>query len=137
MKFRNGFVTNSSSTSFIISTKSQLNLKCFMGAIGANGSSPMNKIFEDLFTAIDKNKQNVFEAASTKEISGIAEFLNKKGFDKECIDKVKELISNNQVVYHGYLSSEEAPNPSELFFCSEIFVICNDDIYFNGSIGGW
>ena len=137
MKFRNSFVTNSSSTSFIISTKSKLDLKCFMDSIGATGNSPMNKIFEDLFRAIENNKEDIYDAASTRDVEGITIFLQGKGFNKECTDKVKELILNDQKVYYGYLSSEEDPNPSELFFCTEIFVICDDNIYFNGTIGGW
>ena len=47
MKIRNGFVTNSSSTSFILSMKEEFTEENFISALGAEGDSPLNKIFED------------------------------------------------------------------------------------------
>ena len=66
MKIRKGFVTNSSSTSFIISLKEEFSKVNFMSAIGANGNSTMNKIFEDLFQAIEDDKQNIIEPRDRK-----------------------------------------------------------------------
>ena len=134
MKIRQSFVTNSSSTSFIISTKKVFNKDNFMSAIGAVGNSPLNKIFEDLFEAIENNKQDINIAS--KEYKNIEEFLNKEGFNKQTILKVKSFLDNGRKVYFGYLRSDGS-SASEVYFCCESFVLSEDDIYFNGNISGW
>jgi len=66
MKIRNGYVTNSSSTSFLISLKDSWKKEAFMSAVGADGESPMNSIFEDLFEAINNQKQEINKAVKDK-----------------------------------------------------------------------
>lgn len=135
MKIRKGFVTNSSSTSFIISLKDEYSKNNFMKAIGADGDSPMNKIFEDLFCAIEDDKENIISAANDKDID-VGTFLSKQGFSQETVDKVDKMLSDGRTVYYGKLSSD-GETPSEEYFCCESFVLCDDNIYFNGNIGGW
>jgi len=137
MKIRKGFVTNSSSTSFIISLKEEFSMENFMMAIGANGNSPMNKIFEDLFQAIDDDKQNIFDVANEyQEGISVGEFLQKKGFNQDTVKKVEVLLQDGREVYYGRLRSD-GETPSEIFFCCDSFVLCEENIYFNGNIGGW
>ena len=88
MKYRNGFVTNSSSTSFIISIKSEFSKESFMSGIGADGESPMNVIFEDLFDAIDMNKQPIQDAAKN---NGGVEMLLKKIAGKPFVTEFPKL----------------------------------------------
>lgn len=137
MKIRKGFVTNSSSTSFIISLKEEYSKDNFMRALGATGDSPMNKIFEDLFCAIEDDKENIISAAKRydKEIE-VGDFLSKQGFSQDTIDEVNKMISDGREVFYGRLSSD-GETASEVFFCCESFVLCDDNIYFNGNIGGW
>ena len=137
MKIRKGFVTNSSSTSFIISLKETYSKDNFMTAIGTDGDSPMNKIFEDLFYAIEEDKKDIIDAARNydKEVE-VREFLIKQGFSKDTITVVENLLSEGRKVYYGRLSSD-VETPSEEFFCCESFILCDDNIYFNGNIGGW
>ena len=134
MKYRNGFVTNSSSTSFIISIKSEFSKESFMSGIGADGESPMNVIFEDLFDAIDMNKQPIQDAA--KNNGGVEMLLKKDGYSSETISQVLKLISEGREVYYGELASDGS-TPAEIYFCCESFILCEDDIYFIGNIGGW
>jgi len=106
-----------------------------MKAIGADGDSPMNKIFEDLFCAIEDDKENIISAANDKDID-VGTFLSKQGFSQETVDKVDKMLSDGRTVYYGKLSSD-GETPSEEYFCCESFVLCDDNIYFNGNIGGW
>lgn len=137
MKIRKGFVTNSSSTSFIISLKEEFSKVNFMSAIGANGNSPMNKIFEDLFQAIEDDKQNIIDVVKEyQEEIKVGDFLQKQGFSQETANKVEQLLIDGREVYYGRLRSD-GETASEIFFCCDSFVLCEENIYFNGNIGGW
>lgn len=138
MKIRNGYVTNSSSTSFLISLKRDWKKESFMSAVGADGVSPMNQIFEDLFESIDDQKQEIHRAI--EEMGGekltISEFLKEEGFDHETVEVVEKLIKDNRTVYYGKMHSD-AEKYAEIYFCCRSYVVSEDNIYFNGSIGGW
>lgn len=138
MKIKNDFITNSSSTSFILSLKDVVNKKNFMNKIGITGEFPLSKIFEDLFEAIQENKKEIHEYIRDCQEGdkSVEEFLESEGYDIETISKVKELISNGRTVYYGKLSSDGSTS-AEVFFCMESFLVCEEDIYFNGEIGGW
>ncbi len=138
MKIRNGYVTNSSSTSFLISLKKNWGKETFMSAVGADGVSPMNQIFEELFKTINDQKQEIHRKIkeSDKKDLTVSEFLGKEGFDPETVEIVEKLIAEGRTVYYGEMNSESGSS-TETYFCCKSFVVCEDDIYFNGSIGGW
>lgn len=137
MKIRNGFVTNSSSTSFIISTKNDLNKSSFLESIGVENKCILNKFFEDLFDSIEVNKRNIIDVIKEDpHCKDIEKFLKQEGFNENTISKVTELINMGQDVFFGTFRSDAA-TVVEAYFCCESFIVCEDDIYFNGNISGW
>ena len=138
MKVKRDFVTNSSSTSFIISTKEKWSEDVFLHAIGIEGDSPIRKLFCDLFDAVERNKTELLTAMKedSRHFETVSCFLKAEGFSEETIETVEALLSQNRTLYYGELHSD-GNTAAEAFFCTESFVICDDDIYFNGRIGGW
>lgn len=138
MKIRNGLVTNSSSTSFLISLKKDWEKESFMSAIGANKQSSIYQLFEDLFDSVDNNKKEIHLAIKEMcdEETTVSDFLKQMGFDTETIEVAEKLIKDGRTVYFGELYSD-AEKPAERYFCCRSFIVSEDDIYFNGNIGGW
>ena len=100
MKIRSGFVSNSSSSSFVIVSKSgKLTVDKLMDAFEINAASP-------LYSLVKQMAEVLFNAAK--------EMTTKELLEDQCVDSIDDLSSNlrcaaksNGKIYTGFVSDEE------------------------------
>ncbi len=129
MKINNGFVTNSSSTSFVVCTKNGLNKEKVLDAFGLTSESLLLNFYEKLYYAIDQHKELVppnIDLESFFEEHRI--YIN----DPEDFLEIKRRYDFGEKIYYGKLSdSGDYGRMIEAFYSHESIVVIGDDIYFN------
>ena len=133
MKIRDGFVTNSSSTSYIIISKKDLTGEYLAEKLGLTEKSP--------------NYYEILEVCKNMVIDGKMGFYHNSYEESENYDLIKELfvektankykksVNKGYKIYCGRISSEE--NDYEITMCldymkykdSEIFIDATDNVW--------
>lgn len=128
MRISNGHVTNSSSTSFVITSKSGLTREAFLNLVGVSEESLLVDMYANLYKAIRANIRKVPDDVS------IRQFLETNGIklDESDITEIEHRYRCGDDVYWGELSdSGDDGGLAEAFFSHECIVVIGDDIYFN------
>jgi hypothetical protein len=108
MKLRNGFVTNSSSTSFIIAVKGGIdNIESFIDIDNKKWKSFIANSIKQAFESSDDYDTNSSEELFSDE-KGLKHYLEmERGIDEK-MTKYKNLIKNGFVVYRKNVSYHDS-----------------------------
>jgi hypothetical protein len=137
MKIRAGFVTNSSSTSFLIIAKEEFSVESLLKLMGIREDSPLIDISEQLYEDIMSNvdvKVEMSTVAAEADIEGLFR-QGRRDLSPHMIDRLRAMKGKRVTAYFGRLSSES--NPIETFFCTDSFEEENDQLYIDGLECAW
>lgn len=139
MKIKLDFVTNSSSTCFVVILKKgkKITKEAFMHSVGINKKSPVYSIFEELFTMIESNMEDFDSGVAqhrwnkTKQWDKFIEDI----FSADLVKRISEAKEKGDSVYFGTLCSDNTP--TESFFCCDSFKIEGNSFYIDASNSSW
>lgn len=142
MVIRNGFVSNSSSTAFLIISKDELSRTDFYRMMGISSSSPLIDVFAQLYDAVAQSSTDHHlkcEKDDSPErvdawVNSLYERLRVRLTD-HMMSKVDSARKDGFHVYCGMLSSDDGL--VEGFFCCDSFEAESRDMYMNALECTW
>lgn len=129
MKINNGYVTNSSSTSFVVCTKNGISKEKFLSAFGIHEDSLLKSFYEKLYYVIQKEKTEIPTGVNLKK------YFQQHRIDIEDtadLSEIEKRYNSGEKVYYGKLEDCGAYGGMiEAFYALESVIVIGDDLYFN------
>ncbi|MDP3013368.1 MAG: hypothetical protein Q8M92_03945 [Candidatus Subteraquimicrobiales bacterium] len=138
MKIKLDFITNSSSTSFVIVSYEEFDLKTFMETVGVKDTSLFKDIYQRLFYAFKEQMEPAREFVTTcrwRNDSESFESFILRLYSQKTLDKILDAEKAGLKVYMGWLHSDN--DETECFFCTDSFIIDTNKLYIDASVDGW
>lgn len=129
MKIKADFVTNSSTTSFILIVDDIFDKHDFLNAAGVKSDSEISFLFEQLFSCLEKEMVPIEQYQLKDREREIGDFPD------DLKRRIAEAEENGKKVYMGNLSSDS--EQIESFFCVDSFIIEGDTIYLDAVECAW
>lgn len=133
MKIRDGFVTNSSSTSYIIMSKKELTAEFLAKKLGLKKKSlDYDKILSLCQQIINDGEYGFYH----HDFNDTNYELVKEIFGDQTAKRYQESLSNKYNLYCGKLSSDENDG-LEITLCLDSFMLEDKDFFMDASDCGW
>lgn len=137
MKIRAGFVSNSSSTSFLIISKGTFTRDQLLRLMGADAESPMFELFDQLYDELIGGVDKTLELATVRGNAHWKYLMGSRAerLSDRMVQQLEAYRKEGWIAYYGHLDSESSP--VQTFFCMDSFEEENDEIYLNGLECAW
>ena len=131
MKLRADYVTNSSTTSYIVICDGDFSKKDLSRLMGVKNGSPLEALVDALYYSLHHNLRPVQSHWKINEKYGgdVKAYLREE-FSQKVLRKVEEAEKQGKKIYTGALASDESV--TEVLFCCDSFEWENDKLYVNG-----
>lgn len=134
MKVKTGFVTNSSTTNYIVMSQGEPTMQAFFRAVGISPESMFLDVFVKLFQKFKDDMTPGLYYARRYGCDTIDEFVEKH-FSKDTLARVQEAEAKGYDIYIGDLSSDN--DPIETLFCCDSFVIDSGKLVIDATEDAW